>query len=55
MLTIILGIILSPIVLISAMCSLGIIIEIIYCIIKGIAKAIKEIYKKENDKKWQIK
>lgn len=43
------GIILSPIALISAMCSLGIIIGIIYCIIKGVAKAIKEIYKKEND------
>lgn len=45
MLTIILGIILSPIAIISTICSLG----IIYYIIKGIAKAIKEICKKEND------
>lgn len=43
MLTIILGIILSPIALISALCSLGITIGIIYCIIKG-------IYEEENDK-----
>ena len=49
MLTIILGIILSPIALISAICSLGITVGIIYCVIKGIAKTIKEIYKKEND------
>ncbi|MFR5508236.1 MAG: hypothetical protein ACLTKT_03355 [Clostridia bacterium] len=46
MLTIILGLILSPIAIISTICSLG----IIYYIIKGIAKALKEIYKKEDDK-----
>lgn len=49
MLTIILGIILSPIALISALCSLEITVGIIYCVIKGIAKVLKEIYKKEDD------
>ncbi len=49
MLTIILGIILSPIALISTIINLSMVIGILYCIIKGIAEAIKEIYKKEND------
>ena len=45
MLTIILGIILSPIALISVGFSLCIIIGTI----KGITKTLKEFYKKEND------